>query len=408
MLHLRTVHHRLGRQLLHLLPGEHISLAAEVPICGSALVLLPLADGLEVELTANETRAEVKALLDGLQDLLVRDRPSAIGVHVDREGLSHTDGIGDLEEAATGEAGGNDRLRHLAGNVGARPVDLGGVLSGEGTAAVCAPTAVGVNDDLTASETGIAVGSANHKAARGVQMVDGVVIKVLGRDNRLNDMLHQVSMDLVIAHAVVVLSGDKDGVHADGDHGTILILVLNSDLGLAVRTEPGADAILADLSELVAELGCQHVGEGHELGGLIRGIAKHMTLVTSTNLLQCLGAHAMDTLANVRRLLVDVHKNLALVAVQAHIIRDEANLTADAAHNCLVIHLGLGGDLTKHHHHVGLSGCLTSNLAVRVLLKAGIEHCVGDLIRKLIGMSLVNGLGSEEEGLDLRHVWNDR
>lgn len=45
--------------------------------------------------------------------------------------------------------------------------------------------------------------------------------------------------------------------------------------------------------------------------------------------------------------------HLALVGVQAHIVGDEANLLDGLAHHRLVVHLGAGGDLTKHHHLVG-------------------------------------------------------
>jgi hypothetical protein len=48
---------------------------------------------------------------------------------VDREGLSHSDGVRDLEEAPPGELGSHDGLCNLAADVGTRSIDLGGVLS---------------------------------------------------------------------------------------------------------------------------------------------------------------------------------------------------------------------------------------------------------------------------------------
>lgn len=64
------------------------------------------------------------------------------------------------------------------------------------------------------------------------------------------------------------------------------------------------------LSQLVAQLGGEDVGEGHELRGLVGGIAEHVALVTSTSLLEGLCAQSMDTLANIGRLLLDVHQHL--------------------------------------------------------------------------------------------------
>lgn len=79
-----------------------------------------------------------------------------------------------------------------------------------------------------------------------------------------------------------MLCGDQDGVHPDGDHSSVLLLVLNSDLRLAIWPQPRHSAILAHLCQLVAYLGGEHVCEGHELWCLVCGIAKHMALVTST------------------------------------------------------------------------------------------------------------------------------
>ena len=233
-------------------------------------------------------------------------------------------------------------------------------------------------------------------------MEDGLVIKVLLGDDRLDDVLHEIGMDLVVGDVWGVLGGDQDGVHADGGQHIALLLVLHGDLGLAIRPQPRHLPVLAHLSphnqrrlispwltlphariaqhgttffrasschvqqrddercdtcskdasakdqhrvpqtfinalaaagsrkplppcpsevvsyprsitiisslcqqkrahlcKAVAELGGEHVGEGHELWGLVCGIAKHVPLVPSTNLLQGFGAQSVHSLANV-------------------------------------------------------------------------------------------------------------
>lgn len=57
-----------------------------------------------------------------------------------------------------------------------------------------------------------------------------------------------------------------------------------------------------------------------------------------------------------------LHCYLAGVSVQTDILRGEANLLASAAHNGLVVNLSLGGDLAKHHHHLGLGAGLAGHL----------------------------------------------
>eukprot|EP00958_Prasinococcus_capsulatus_P028085 scaffold6254_cov376-Prasinococcus_capsulatus_cf.AAC.2 len=135
------------------------------------------------------------------------------------------------------------------------------------------------------------------------------------RYHRLDDVLVKVSGDLLVGHGLVVLRGDEDGVHTLRYHGTVLVLVGHGHLSLAVRAHPRAHAVLADLSELGTQLSGEHVCERHQLRCLIGGVAEHVALVTRADLLECLGSHAVNTCADVRGLLLDVHQHLAVVSV---------------------------------------------------------------------------------------------
>jgi hypothetical protein len=53
--------------------------------------------------------------------------------------------------------------------------------------------------------------------------------------------------------------------------------------------------------------------------------------------------------------------------------------------------VGLGGNLTKDHDHTGLGCGLASNLGEGVLLEAGIEDGVRDLITVLQSASVFSG-----------------
>ncbi|WVZ05909.1 hypothetical protein V8G54_019255, partial [Vigna mungo] len=116
------------------------------------------------------------------------------------------------------------------------------------------------------------------------------------------------------------------------------------------------------------------MAERHVFRGFVSGIAKHVTLVTSTNLLRPLGEVAVHTLGYIRALLLDVDQHLAFVSIKTDIIRDESNAAACVTDNLLVVYFGLGCDLPKDHDHVSLGACFTGNLAVRVLCKARVEH----------------------------------
>ncbi|URD93002.1 hypothetical protein MUK42_28113 [Musa troglodytarum] len=382
---------------LHHLPSEVGVVPPKVPV-GRSLQEPAIASPLQVQVDGDHPRPEVEVLLHNAQDLLVRDLAGAVGVHEHREWLRHADGVRDLHDAAAGEPTGDDALGRLPHDVGAAAVHLGGILAGEGAAAVRAPAAVGVDDDLAAGEPGVAVGAADDEPARGVEVEDGLLVEVLLGDDGLDDVLLEVGGDLVVGHGLVVLGGDEDGVDADGHHGAVVVAVLHRHLGLAVGPQPGAGAILAHLGEARAELSGEDVAEGHELRSLVGGVPKHVTLVARADLLGPLGEVTVHALGDVRGLLLDVDEHLAAVGIQTDVVGHEPDGAAGVADDLLVVDVGLGGDLPEHHDHVGLGAGLAGDLAVGILLQASIENGVGDLIAEFIRVSLVHRLGGEKEG----------
>ena len=113
--------------------------------------------------------AELEALLDGVGTeveepgdvfgylaVAVGDVAGAVGLDVDADGLGYADGVGELDEDLVGNAGGDEVLGDVTGGVGCAAVYLGGVLAGEGAAAMGALAAVGVDDYLAACEAGVA------------------------------------------------------------------------------------------------------------------------------------------------------------------------------------------------------------------------------------------------------------
>ena len=56
-------------------------------------------------------------------------------------------------------------LTDPTGSVGSGAVNLGEVLSRESTSTVCTPTSVGVDDDLTASQTSVTLRSTDYETS---------------------------------------------------------------------------------------------------------------------------------------------------------------------------------------------------------------------------------------------------
>lgn len=162
----------LELELLGLLPAEAL-VGTEVTVLGRLEV-----DGLvQVELPDDDTRSEVEVVPDDLDKLLRGLLRGAVGVDVDGEGLSDTNGVRELDKGTSAEASVDQRLGDPSANVSGRSVDLGEVLAGEGTTTVGTPATVGVDNDLAAGQTSITLGTTNNEEARGLDLKRLVNIK---------------------------------------------------------------------------------------------------------------------------------------------------------------------------------------------------------------------------------------
>ena len=155
---------------IDIFPGEVRVGAAKVAVSRGFLEDGPL----QFQILDHGGGLEAEGFLDDLQELVFRDDRGAVSIDHDGQRVGQADGVGHLDLAALGQAGGHHVFGHVAQHVGGGAVHLGGVFAGEGAAAVVAAAAVGVDDDLAASDTAVAQGSAYHEAAGGVDQELGV------------------------------------------------------------------------------------------------------------------------------------------------------------------------------------------------------------------------------------------
>jgi len=278
-------------ELLGVFPSE--ALATEVTVGRRFLV-----DGvLEAELLDDLAWPEVEVVLDNLEQFHFGFGRGAVAEDGDGEGFGDTDGIRDLDEDAFAKTGLDEGLGDPSGGISGGSVDLGEVLSGEGAATVGSPTTVGVDDDLTAGQTGITHGATDDELAGWLEMVDGVIIQILGGDDFLDDRGHEDLPHVAELDVLVMLDGDDDGVDSLGDAGTVLERVLAGDLGLGVRSEPLAGSVPSELGHFLVKLVGQNDGEGHGLFGLVGSVTEHKSLIAGTSVIFL--AVLVDTLGNV-------------------------------------------------------------------------------------------------------------
>ena len=318
---------------------------------------------------------------------LVADLPGAEGVHHHADGVRQADGVGQLHLAAVGKTRCHDVLGKVPGHVGAGPVHLGGVLAGEGAAAV-AGRPVGIGNDLPAGEAAVPGRAADDEAPGGVDEVRGLVVHQFLRQHRVDDLPADGLPQGLRGDGGAVLGGD----HHRRDADRLSVLILHADLGLAVRQQPGKDPLPPDLLQPLGQAHRQGDGQGHQVLGLPAGVAEHHALVPGAGVLLGLVVHA---LGDVRGLGVQVHVDAAAPRVKAHAGLVVADVPDDPAGDGLIVRVGGGGDLAHDVHVVGPGRDLAGHVGLRVLGQDGVQDGVRDLVADLVGMAAGDGFGCE-------------
>jgi len=169
---------------------------------------------LEVEVPDEATWAEIEVPEYDLKNLTIglSALSSSVGIDVDTEGVGNTNCVGNLDKDTIAEFSSYEGLGDPPGSIGCTAVDLSWVLSGEGSTTMGTPSSVCVDDDLAAGKTCVTMWATTGEASAWVEMVDGVLVKVLCRDNWGNDLFLQLGLEILEGDIWAVLGGDEDGV----------------------------------------------------------------------------------------------------------------------------------------------------------------------------------------------------
>jgi hypothetical protein len=222
-------------------------------------------------------------------------------------------------------------------------------------------------------------------------VVDGLLIQVLGRNDLLDDLLLDLLSHLLRSDIFAVLSTDNNSVDFDWDNSSVIMFVLDSDLGLSIRSEPWQATVSASSRHSSVELVCQLEGQGEQFRGLISGISEYDTLITRTQFLK--GFLVVKTLRDIGRLLLNGNQHIASLVVETLLGIIVTNVLDRISNDLLVVETSLGGDLAKDHNHTSLGGGFASYLGKRVLSQASIEDSIRDLISYLVWMTFSYRLG---------------
>ena len=124
--------------------------------------------------------------------------------------MCHTDSVRQLDLTLFSQSCRYDILGNVTCCVCRTSVHLGAVLAGECSAAVTCISTVGVYDDLTASQSAVAVRSADYETSGRIDEELGVCIDHVCGQNRIEYILLDVLMDLLLRYMFVMLGRQND------------------------------------------------------------------------------------------------------------------------------------------------------------------------------------------------------
>lgn len=276
---------------------------------------------------------------------------------------------------------------------------------------MCATASVGVNNNLAASETGVAVRAANHKLAGGVDEQNELVVEERahrfgevgeqrGQQHRLHvgvDAVVHSLIGLLLRYALalgvdklVVLGADHDGVHT---HGLVrFAVVFHRHLTLGVGAEVGNHMPLAELRQLDEQQVRQVECERQVARGLGAGVAKHHALVAGALVLLLAAVHAA---VDVARLLVYGGEHAAGVGVEHVGALVVANLLDGATSHVGEVDIRLRLHFACEHHLSGGDEGFARHLRLWVESEKLVENSIANLIGNLVGVPFGNGFRCE-------------
>src|SRR5690606_1315519 len=321
-------------------------------------------------------------------NLLITDLAGTEGVDRHRGRLGHADGVGHLNLATFGEAGGNNVLGYVTPGIGGAAVNLGRILAGEGATTMAGHAAVGVDNDLAPGQAAVTHRPADNELAGRVDVILGVGMQQLGRNHVLDDGFHHRLTQVGLLDIRVVLGRQHDGV--DAHH--LAVVITAGDLGLGIGAQPVEHAVLAHLGLALDQPVGEGDGGGHQHIGLVAGVTEHQALVTGALVFRLL---PVDTLGDIGRLLTDDVDHTAGIGVVADFGGSVADILDDAAHQVFQVDPGAGGNLATNDGNPGFHHGFAGHAGKFILGENGIQHCVGNLVGQLVRMAFGDRFGGE-------------
>ncbi len=260
--------------------------------------------------------------------------------------------------------------------------------------------AIGIDDDLAPGQAAVPVGAAGDELAGRVHVEFGFRAHPAVRQRALHDRPEH-SLDLGLLEVRDMLGGDHD----TGRPRRLAVDVAQRHLALGIGQQ-ARDRLVVDVPQLVDTV---QDGVGvvdrrrHQRLGLAAGIAEHHALVAGALVLVAGGVH---TLRDIGRLRVQVAGDLSLVPTEAGlVVADVVDRHAGQMGQQVRSDRGRAAGLAGEHHAVGGDQCLAGDTRVGIGREVSVQHRVAEPVGHLVGMTVGDGFGGEQEFARIAHGW---
>ena len=345
-------------------------------------------------------RSEVEVLTKNLYQFLIGKFTGAEGIYSYGSRSCYTDCIGKLNLTLVSQSCSNDVLRCVTCCVSCGTVYLGAVFSGECAAAVTGISAVGVYDDLTSGQSAVSVRSADNETSSRVDEELGVCIYHVCRENRIENIFLNVSMDLFLGNFLTVLGGKNNSFQTKR---FAVLIVLYGNLGLSIRTKVRKRTVFTNVGQSLCQFVSKRDGVRHQLRSLVGCITEHHTLIACADCFQLAVIHEMlfcfqcfvNAHGDIGGLLINGSDDCTVVSVESEFSSGVSDLADGVADDLLDIYVSFGSDLTHNQYKTGGGAGLTSNTAHGILSHQRVQDGIGNLVTDFVRMAFSYGLGSK-------------
>src|ERR671918_84815 len=142
-------------------------------------------------------------------------------------------------------------------------------------------TAIGIDDNFPPRKATVALRAADNETPRWIDVVNGLLVKILCRNDRFDDAIDDRLSQFVVFNIRTMLRGDNDALNLQG----LAVTVLNGHLRLAVGPKEISFAAFANLRQIFNQA-MRHLNrKGHEFGSFIARITEHHSLIARALLL---------------------------------------------------------------------------------------------------------------------------